>query len=336
LPKTFIEAYGHFLKAKAGDGPTYAKAALEFRKAFEKSGKDTHTQLNSLTLEALCYFLAFDIDKAFPAAKNALSIASKKYPEDPLIKMLNESSKKIAEGKENKISSGLAKLLSSIPLTEKNTLALSEKLTDKRKFHLSNLDLGKEWGYTSLILAVLLDKTAPSFQLVEEKVNQAVCASNLRQLGVMLFLYAQEHEGKLPLPVTTKMTWMAEILKQQQISWAKRGPVFRCPSVEIKAKDGFSYGMNNIFMLENSKKILKNGKILLLADSVHYTPGSYSHNPNYAGGAYKVRAPYESGSGTVDRHRHMEGANVLFSDGSVEWLPSSRISANSQDSLWKN
>ena len=339
MPKAFIEAYEHFLNAKTGDEGTYSKVALDFRKVFEKSGKDFHLKLKCCTFESLCYFLSIDIDKAFPAAREALSIASKEYPADHLIKMLNESNKKDREKIENKEIPELAKLLLRIPVTEKNTFDLSRKLIDKRNFRLTDVDLEKNWEELAFILAVLLDKEAPSFYLIEEKIKQAVCTSNLRQLGVLLFIYAQKHEGSLPPPynIVSKTTWMEKILKQQQVSWTKRGSIFRCPSIEIKAKDGFSYGINSIFMEEDSIKILKKDKVLLLSDSVHYMPGDYSLNPNYAGASYKIWAPYERfGTGTVDRNRHMGGANVLFSDGSVEWLHSSRISNDSTDNFWRN
>lgn len=339
MPKNFIKAYGYFLDAKTGDNGSYSQAALEFREAFEKSGKDTHTQLNCRVLEALCHFLTLDIDKALPEAKGALSIAIKEYPDVPLIKALNESDKKVEAGTEYKRISELAQLLSSIPITEKDTFTLCEKLAEKRKIHLHNPDLQKNWKHAALILAVLLNKDAPSFQFIEEKVRQAACSSNLRQLGVMLFLYAQEHDGKLPLPYSAaeKTIWMSEILKQQQVSWTKRGATFRCPSLMKKGKDGYSYGMNIIFMTEDSKKLIKKDKILLLSDSIHYMPGNYSHKPEYSGAAFQIQSSYEhSGIGTVDRQRHMGGANVLFSDGSVEWLSSKQISDNPEQPLWKN
>ncbi|MFA6569573.1 MAG: H-X9-DG-CTERM domain-containing protein, partial [Victivallales bacterium] len=132
-----------------------------------------------------------------------------------------------------------------------------------------------------------------------------------------------------PYAADTKLTWMLEILKSQNVQFKNRDNSFYCPSI----KTGSCYGMNNGFMLNTS--IPKKNKILLLSDSVHYMPGDYPQKPSYGGAAYKIQSRFEHpGTGTADRKRHMGGANVLFSDGSVDWLPSNLISTNPTDPLW--
>ncbi|KKR03542.1 MAG: hypothetical protein UT30_C0026G0002 [Candidatus Uhrbacteria bacterium GW2011_GWF2_39_13] len=340
FPGDFAKAYRIFLSAKAGDNDLYSMAAIEFQKTSEMLEKDIPTQLSSLSLEALCHFLSLDIEKASSIADKALPIARRKYPGDVLFKAPDKLKDILNPGTEQKRIRDLAGLLYLIAQTEKETFALGEKLRDKINFRLTRIDLKNGWEHVALVLALLLDKSAPSLLLIEEKARQAVCASNLRQLGVLLFLYAQERDGKLPpsWSAASKTTWMAELLKQQKNPWSKRGSVFRCPSLTEKGEDGFHYGMNSNFTGNNDvSKISRGNKILLLSDSVHYNIGNYPHKPDYSGGAFSLKGPYEStGGGTVDRCRHMGGANVLFSDGSVEWLQAKQIPANRQDTLWKN
>ena len=207
--KGFIDAYECFLNAKAGDNDSYSKAALEFRNVFEKSNGDSHAQLTCLSLEALCSFLSLDIDKASLDVKKNLSLSLMNHPEDQLIKAVKEVATNIEyDGvrsffKEQKMPeckriSDLAGLLIEIPEIENKTCEMSGKLKDKANYHLKNVDLKEKWAFTVLALSVLLEKSAPSFQLIEEKVCQAVCISNLRKLGMMLSIYAQGNDGHLP------------------------------------------------------------------------------------------------------------------------------------------
>ncbi|MDD5728111.1 MAG: DUF4838 domain-containing protein [Victivallales bacterium] len=319
-PQDFIKAYEGFIEAKAGDNDSYSKTAAAFGNIPENSA----AKLNSLVLESFCRFLSFNIDRAMPAAEMALKTAIKKYPGDIVLEALNRADR----SPELKPFAAREKLLSSIPVIEQETFELSRKLTDKRNFKFHDIALTGDWKKTALILAVLLDKTAPSVGLADEKICQAVCISNLRQLGTRLFLYTQDHGGLLPpcYDRADKLTWMGKLLKHQKISWIECGTVFNCPLKK-------SYGRN---IFANSKKAIESGKILLLADSVHYLPGNYPANPT-GGAAYQIQAPFEhSGIGTVDRHRHLGGANILFSDGSAEWLSSKQISTNPVDPLWRN
>lgn len=49
-----------------------------------------------------------------------------------------------------------------------------------------------------VIIAVLASLGVVSFQSAKSSANRAKCASNMRQLGIGLIAYAQDHHGKLP------------------------------------------------------------------------------------------------------------------------------------------
>lgn len=54
------------------------------------------------------------------------------------------------------------------------------------------------------IISVLAALLFPVFSAARAKARQATCASNIRQVGVSLFMYAHDWDGMLP-PATTKM-----------------------------------------------------------------------------------------------------------------------------------
>src|SRR5258708_3910591 len=62
------------------------------------------------------------------------------------------------------------------------------------------------------VLAILLALLLPTVQRARELANRAVCASNLRQIGVACRMYANDHEGlfpghfHIPLPATALKT----------------------------------------------------------------------------------------------------------------------------------
>ena len=48
------------------------------------------------------------------------------------------------------------------------------------------------------IIAVLVSMLMPSLRTAKELARRAVCASNLKQTGIAIFLYAGDHDGALP------------------------------------------------------------------------------------------------------------------------------------------
>jgi prepilin-type N-terminal cleavage/methylation domain-containing protein/prepilin-type processing-associated H-X9-DG protein len=48
------------------------------------------------------------------------------------------------------------------------------------------------------IIAILASLLLPSLAKAKSKAHETVCLNNLKQLGTALFMYADEHEGRLP------------------------------------------------------------------------------------------------------------------------------------------
>ena len=208
------------------------------------------------------------------------------------------------------------------------------------------------------IIAILAAMLLPALSQAREKARQAVCISNLKQVGLTVMLYAQDNDeyfipqsmsfwtnvygagtyqwhDLLPFLYGPYLGWASKYTNPSSAStawnWTQNNMhVFKCPTyrrnLEVGAYVKSSYGRNVRLQYDdngtyvagtrrnsNFKAYKKPTRRFLFTD---YDPkGPY--NLNYA--CYGV-ATY----GPVDA-RHSDGANFLFLDGHVEWLPDSQI-----------
>lgn len=102
-----------------------------------------------------------------------------------------------------------------------------------------------------LVLAALL---FPSMKSMIATSRSIKCASNLRQIGVGMNSYANEHDGKLALTYSStgsSLTWMQQIAPYLGMATNTMGPaplpravgVFVCPEWKMDASRKVSYGL---------------------------------------------------------------------------------------------
>ncbi len=116
----------------------------------------------------------------------------------------------------------------------------------KRRFQYSN---GR--GFTLLellvviaIIALLMSITMPSLQASKENARRVVCLSNLRQLTLGWFMYADNNDGKIVSANTEPEGWMGEDVykgtEKEKLDEMQRGlfwdycpapDAYRCPKV---------------------------------------------------------------------------------------------------------
>ncbi len=181
------------------------------------------------------------------------------------------------------------------------------------------------------IISILAAMLLPALSKAREKARQAVCMNNLKQLGIILFMYENDFNGYLPagggpgsygssyfwngklyhagyLKVTKPLFWGAT-------AW--NCPLLKCPSDRNGLQ--WSYGYNtilaNLMGVPDSpghkswnetfikpSRITKHSKRVIITDALYY----FSQGP-------KPEAVPNAGT----CYRHSDFANILFLDAHV-------------------
>ena len=102
------------------------------------------------------------------------------------------------------------------------------------------------------IIAILMALLFPAFAAARRRVLQTSCASNLRQLGMAISMYAQDHDGYPPIggynyipPAPAPQVWNRSDWEDGLVALAyvNNYNLFRCPSASNKDYRS-AYGVN--------------------------------------------------------------------------------------------
>jgi prepilin-type processing-associated H-X9-DG protein len=135
--------------------------------------------------------------------------------------------------------------------------------------------LGQSMASNAMMISILL----PSLNRARETANRVKSASNLRQMGQGMLLYANENKGKYPPDAATLRKYMAELLSEQEVTQVFDSPLGRGPGGEDYVYLYFD-GLDNRVSAE-------------------------------------VIVAYDAAA--LNRPDGRDGTNVLFGDGHVEW-----------------
>jgi prepilin-type processing-associated H-X9-DG protein len=164
----------------------------------------------------------------------------------------------------------------------------------------------------------------PSLSTAREKARQVVCASNLKQIGLAVFMYAQDNSDILPPdtqegfanPFWCYLVWYT--LSDSPTGDNSKQKLFFCPAykeAKFTTNEGFSYGHNALYLSYTDpdpdqwvriSKVSNPSETIMVADS-----GA----PN-RGWPTRIE-PVNAGRSISALHKG--GANVLFVDGHVRW-----------------
>ena len=168
------------------------------------------------------------------------------------------------------------------------------------------------------IIAILAAMLLPALSQAREKARQAVCGSNLRQIGLAFMMYADDWDGYYPKSYTIESGCYRYRWNWTLGSYlADDAYIFDCPTssritfsvVSRKISDASKgqayseYGFNSVLSLE---KVYKYPDYILAADS----NGSSSATMIIIDWCNECYAVSDVHSG---------GANVLYTDGYVKW-----------------
>ena len=193
------------------------------------------------------------------------------------------------------------------------------------------------------IIAILAAMLLPALSKAREKARQAVCMSNLKQIGVGMMMYIQDNYEYIPVTrlVTNTMyckNWVYQISGYMKTNIYSKDPgknVFVCPSDRNPWYDNnyypnayTSYAPNihggfvwatgtSIITLKKYTRIPWPSKLIAMAD------GSGWLNPD----AYKDAS-------FTPTTRHITGVNVLYMDGHVGWRSIPFPPTKTETSTW--
>jgi prepilin-type N-terminal cleavage/methylation domain-containing protein/prepilin-type processing-associated H-X9-DG protein len=155
------------------------------------------------------------------------------------------------------------------------------------------------------IIAILAGLLLPALSRAKEAAKSTACLSNLKQFGVALQLYTDEHQNRLPFmqdqPVDpTTLTNDYAGPDKVLATYLGNVQVLRCPSDnrEIFEKSGSSYAWNNLLNGQNAEHL----RIFGMDFDPHHIPVAYD------------KEDFHRARGT-DR-----SVNYLYADGHIKNL----------------
>jgi prepilin-type N-terminal cleavage/methylation domain-containing protein/prepilin-type processing-associated H-X9-DG protein len=192
------------------------------------------------------------------------------------------------------------------------------------------------------IIAILASILFPVFARARENARRASCQSNLKQIALGVFMYAQDYDEKLP-----KASVNATATTTNPYGWAdamqpylKSTQIFQCPSETLSTNTDATYGEYSDYWINGRADGMADAQFdapavtVLLGDGAG-TATAGGTSPNDSTGGYKGSARYQtSGTGGTacagtyakraaafdGAQRHLDGANFAFADGHVKWL----------------
>lgn len=204
------------------------------------------------------------------------------------------------------------------------------------------------------IIAILAAILFPVFATARERARSTSCLSNSKQLATAIHMYTQDYDEYLPMYVLLNAA-STKAEKGWQVSlmpYVKSTQAFVCPSASkpstctVYACDptfvsdtllgSGSYGFNYIYLGNyalingvrqgtpfNLAAIDKSAETICLTEISSYVGTSATYPPSLWGTAYTVYGGQTYGDQFATRH--LEGNNVVFTDGHAKWLKKSMV-----------
>jgi prepilin-type N-terminal cleavage/methylation domain-containing protein/prepilin-type processing-associated H-X9-DG protein len=205
------------------------------------------------------------------------------------------------------------------------------------------------------IIAILAGMLLPALSKAKEKAKKAYCINNLKQMGLAMQLYADDHNGRVPRG-NAPLWWQLYIPFLGGASASRdqfgRVKVYTCPSYPNK-RQVMCYVVNawqfssprdaigsEIIGLQSLNRIQSPSETIYFADNENaaWRPiftatnilgsedlndvWSPSHLPYHSAGRVL------SGDRRVAAKRHGEGANLMYFDGHAGWKNARRMTVD--------
>ena len=193
------------------------------------------------------------------------------------------------------------------------------------------------------IIAILAAMLLPALSQARERARQAICISNLKQLGLALFMYADDYDGWImpPQSAGTEGEWTRKLCGSSggRGAYVNNWSLFVCPSFPpYKGQKGayewyslyLTYAMAGEYdytVAKNTKRVYRPQDSELLVDSISVSPPSWVQTTLGISGPvqyFYVRKFRGAAENQKIHFRHNGRANMLFFDGHVESVDENR------------
>ena len=182
------------------------------------------------------------------------------------------------------------------------------------------------------IIAILAAMLLPALARAREQARRANCISNLKQLGLAMFMYSGENREWFPNSTlnTTATTPVDDLnILITPIPYVSAPKLFVCPSSidsvttgTVLDKTNLSYAYSADISQRSTQKLGAGGDTVLMADQAGDT--SYPTTTTAKTDVWSGVLPNQTNQGYIRNHTQ-DGVNALYIDGHVEWVAKTAV-----------
>jgi prepilin-type N-terminal cleavage/methylation domain-containing protein/prepilin-type processing-associated H-X9-DG protein len=167
------------------------------------------------------------------------------------------------------------------------------------------------------IIAILAAILFPVFARAREKARQTSCLSNLKQLGMAVYMYTSDYDECTPIGFSG-LGWWTGTWKERVYPYVKNYQLYECPSRKLGVPpNGYgTYGINAY--IGEQVAYVSLAQITMPAETFalgENDDGDWVMEPR---DGYGLPPPWPLPGWVKDHHN--EGANFTFLDGHSKWL----------------